>query len=106
MKRKVKAKVATNHVTAASKGIAKVAETTKDAIGSKQPRERVVGRRRNAALIAVGSVVAAACGYVALRIVAMRKGTARRHDDWKVKDAKLDESLEQAANTSEPTAVY
>jgi hypothetical protein len=102
----MKANTATNHVTGAPKRIAKIVQTPKSATSPKETGEHLVGRRRNAALIAAGSVVAAACGYIALRIVAVRKGSAQKHNDWKVTDAKLDVSLEQAANTSEPTAVY
>ena len=98
----MKAKTATNHLTSALR----VVEPTKDALSVKDSNEHVVGWRRNAALIAVGSFVAAACGFVAVRTVALRKGAVKRDSDWKAKDAKLDRSLKQAANTSDATATY
>ena len=62
--------------------------------------------KRRAAKIAVGSVVAAACGLFAVRSVVHLKRESEKKRDWKVMDAKLDLSLEHAGNTSEPTAAY
>ena len=100
--RVVKAKPASLRMTHHAKSTVANDEKPIGAPSSKDSSEPVGGWRRNAILVAVGSVVAAACGYVALRTVALRKGSAKRDKE----EAKLDLSLEQAGNTSEPTAKY
>ena len=95
-----------NPAIATARDIVNIVESTKDAMSAKQSSEHVSDVRRHAASLAVTSVVAAACGFLAVRSISHLKGASRKHHEWKVMDTKLDISLERAANTSEPTAAY
>lgn len=86
--------------------VAILASIASDLVASKRTSAHLAECRRHAAKAAAATAVAAAFGIVAIRSTAYLRKAARKHHAWKLKDARLDVSLEEAANTSEATASY
>ncbi|HLK15588.1 MAG TPA: hypothetical protein VKT78_12355 [Fimbriimonadaceae bacterium] len=69
------------------------------------PAVHVEGGRK-LAVVAVTSAFAAGLGFFAVRSFVRARRHARRHRNWQESDMKLDLTLEEAGNTSDPTAMY
>ena len=77
-----------------------------DIISTRSSSAHAAECRRHARRAAVAGALAATFGLVALQSSAYLRREARKHHDWRVKDAKLEVALEEAANTSDAVASY
>jgi hypothetical protein len=86
--------------------VAILAGITSDLIRSKRSSIHAAECRRHAARVAAATGVAVAFGLVAVRSSAKLRHAAREHHEWKLKDARLEATLEDSGNSSEASASY
>lgn len=93
-------------IKAMGKDIAHVVETSRDVMKQGKNHAQAKAWNRQAARVAISTAAALTWGAIAWKTLSSLRRMANEHHHWKKMDKKLDAALEDAGNTSEPTAMY